>query len=125
MSLITTLDHAYATAISDMRKVGSFVKNSVLPVLQKANADASTIEAITALVSPAAANIERVADAALGVIIKAIEDAGSAAGAGGVSVSLDAALVADIKAIIPTVKAAATTQVAAAVGTPAPVTPTS
>ena len=41
------------------------------------------------------------------MVIQAIEDAGAAVGAGGMSVSLDAALVADIKAILPAIKAAA------------------
>jgi hypothetical protein len=40
------------------------------------------------------------------VVIKAIEDAGAAAGANGLNVSLDAQLVADIKSIAATVKGA-------------------
>ena len=63
---------------------------------------------------------ERVGDAVLGVVIQAIEDAGAAVGAGGMSVSLDAALVADIKAILPAIKAAAK-PVPPAVVAPAPV----
>jgi hypothetical protein len=58
------------------------------------------------LVSPQAANIERVGFAVLGVVIKAIDDAGSAAGANGLNVTLDAQLVADIKSIALTVKGA-------------------
>jgi hypothetical protein len=61
---------------------------------------------VTALVSPQAANIERVGFAVLGVVIKAIDDAGTAAGASGLNVSLDAQLVADIKSIAPVVKGA-------------------
>ena len=61
---------------------------------------------MTALVSPQAANIERVGFAVLGVVIKAIDDAGTAAGASGLNVSLDAQLVADIKSIAPVVKGA-------------------
>jgi hypothetical protein len=68
---------------------------------------ASTIEAVTTLVSPQAANIERVGFAVLGVVIKALDDAGTAAGANGLNVSLDAQLVADIKSIAGTVKSAA------------------
>ena len=83
----------------------------VIPVvgevaLKKAQAVSSTIEAVTALVSPQAANIERAGFAVLGVVIKAIEDAGAAAGANGLNVTLDAQLVADIKAIAPAVKGA-------------------
>jgi hypothetical protein len=42
--------------------------------LKKAQAVSSTIEAVTALVSPQAANIERAGFAVLGVVINAIED---------------------------------------------------
>ena len=107
MSLILTLGHAYAVAIGDLKKAATFVETKALPALQKLEVEAPTIEAITALVSPQLANIERVGDAVLGVVIQAIEDAGAAVGAGGMSVSLDAALVADIKAILPAIKTAA------------------
>ena len=111
--LITDIAHAYSIAVSDLKKAGQFIEGKVLPVLQKLEAEA-TIEGVAALVSPSLANIERVGEALLGAAIKAIEDAATAAASGGLSVSLDAQLVADIKAIIPTVKAAAnTTQVAA------------
>jgi len=107
MSLITTAEQAYAQGITDLKKAGSVIKNEVLPVLQKLNTEAPTIEAVTKLVSPSLASIETAAANVLGVVIKAIEDAGTAAGAGGLSVSLDSALVNDIKAIIPAVKSAA------------------
>ena len=88
-------------------------------MLQAVKADAPTVEAVTALVCPQLANIERVGEAVLGVVIQAIEDATSAATAGGLNVSLDAALVADIKAILPAIKAAAK-PVPPAVVAPAP-----
>jgi hypothetical protein len=106
MSLILTLGHAYAVAIGDIKKVAAFVETKALPVLQAAKADAPTVEAITALVCPQLANIERVGDAVLGVVIQAIEDAGTAAASGGLNVTLDAALVADIKAILPAIQSA-------------------
>lgn len=112
--LITDIAHAYSIAVSDLKKAGQFIEGKVLPVLQKLEAEAPTIEAVTALVSPSLANIERVGEALLGAAIKAIEDAATAAASGGLSVSLDAQLVADIKAIIPTVKAAANTAPVAA-----------
>jgi len=104
MNLITTTDHAFASAAKDIVAASKVIQSSVLPVLTKAATQASTIEAVTGLVSPAAVNIERVAFALLGVIIKAITDGGQAIVAGGLNVQLDAALVADIKAILPTVK---------------------
>jgi len=118
-TIITSVEHAFAAAAKDIVTGAKFVATGILPILQKAQVAAPTIEAITNLVSPAAANIERVAYAGLGVIIKAIDDAGSAATGGGLNVSLDAQLVADIKSLIPTIKAAAQPV------TPAPAPPAS
>ena len=87
-------------------KVAKFVETSVLPVLKSAQANESTIEAVTSLVSPQAANIERAGFAVLGVVTNAIGAAGAAAGTNGLNVSLDAQLVADIKAIAAAVKGA-------------------
>jgi hypothetical protein len=103
-NLITTADHAFASAAKDIVAVAKTIQSSVLPVLTKAATQASTIEAVTGLVCPAAVNIERAAFAVLGAIIKAITDAGTAVAAGGLNVQLDAALVADVKSIIPAVK---------------------
>jgi hypothetical protein len=104
--LFSNIEHVLATAAQDVVKTAKFVEVSVLPVLQKAQADQSTIESVTALVSPSAANIERAGFAVLGVVIKAIQDAGTAAAANGINVTLDAQLVSDIKAIVPAVQAA-------------------
>ena len=111
-ALISSVEHALAAAAIDTVKAAKFVETSVLPVLKKAQANQSTIEAITSLVSPQAANIERAGFAVLGVVIKALDDANAAAGANGLSVTLDAQLVADIKAIAPVVKSAAPVAVA-------------
>ena len=101
-ALLSGIEHAFASAACDVVKVAKFVETKVLPVLKQAQAEAPTIEAVTALVSPQAANIKRVGFAVLGVVIKAIDDAGAAAGASGLNVSLDAQLVADIKSIAST-----------------------
>jgi len=61
---------------------------------------------VTALVSPQAANIERVGFAVLGLVIEAIDDAGTAAGANGLNVTLEAQIVGDIKSIASGVKSA-------------------
>ena len=105
-SLLTTWEHAFAVGAQKVVAEAKVIETKVLPFLVKEQSSATTIEGVTALIAPAAVNIERAAYAGLGVLIKAIEDAGAAAVAGGVNVTLDAALVADIKAIIPTVKAA-------------------
>jgi hypothetical protein len=107
INLITTAEHAYAVAAAELVTIAKWVRGIVLPALVKVEGNAQTVETLTALVSPAAANIERAAFAVLGKIIKSIEDAGTAADAGGVNVSLDAALVADLKSIIPAIKAQA------------------
>ena len=111
LNLITTAEHAFAKAAQDVVSAAKFITTIVLPILKKAAVDESTVEAITGLVDPQAVNVERAAFAVLGTIIKVIEDAGTAATAGGLIVTLDAALVADIKAILPAVKGAANTTV--------------
>ena len=63
-ALITRVEHALGVAASDTVKAAKFVERSVLPVLKKAQADQSTIEAVTSLVRPQAANIERAGFAA-------------------------------------------------------------
>jgi hypothetical protein len=107
-SLITTAEQALAAAANDVVKAAKVITSKVLPVLVKIGASASEVEAITGLVDPAAVNIELVAYAVLGAVITAIEGAAAAAASGGLNIALDAALVADIKAIIPAVKAQAT-----------------
>jgi hypothetical protein len=107
MNLITTTEHALASAAKDIVAAAKFVQSSVLPALTKAQAQASTIEAVTGLVNPAAVNIERAAFAVLGAVIKGIGDGSQAVAAGGINVLLDAALVADIKAIMSVVKSQA------------------
>jgi len=103
-ALITNVEHALAVAASDTVKVAKFVETSVLPVLKSAQANQSTIEAVTSLVRPQAANIERAGFVVLGVVIDALDAAGAAAGANGLNVTLDAQLVADSKAIAAAVK---------------------
>ena len=119
MFLLSSLGHAFATAANDVVKVARFVESKVLPELQKASANAATIQAITGLVSPQAANIERIGFGLLGLVIKAVQDADAAGNAGGINLALDAAFIADIKAIIPAVKAQAAMASAAATATPA------
>jgi len=113
-ALITSIEHALAFVASDTVKVTKSVETSVLPVLRTVQAQASTIEAVTSLVSPQAANIERAGFAVLGVVTNTIDAAGAAAGANGLNVTLDAQLVADIKAIAAAVKSALPAVVASA-----------
>jgi hypothetical protein len=72
-ALITSVEHALAKA-SDMVKVAKFVDTQILPV---GAGRMPAIEAVTSLVSPQAANIERAGFAVLGLVIKALDDAGA------------------------------------------------
>src|SRR5262245_3934843 len=105
MSALLFQHRTYLCRRCDVVEVAKFVE--VLPVLKKAQAEAPTIEAVTALVSPQAAKTERVGFAVLGLVIKAIDDAGIAARANGLNVALNAQLVADIKSTASAVKGAA------------------
>lgn len=107
MSLINTVDHAFAHAAQGIVTASRFVSSTILPILKKASASEAAVEAVTGLVDPSAVNIERSAFAVLGSVIKAIDDAGAATASDGLNLTLDAALVADVKAIMPAVKTAA------------------
>lgn len=104
--LFTSVEHVLATAASDVVKYAHFVEEKVLPVLKSVETEESTVEAVTALVSPQAANIERAAFALLGVVVKALEGLDDAAYAKGLDVKLDSSLVADVKAVAVALKAA-------------------
>jgi len=105
MNLINTAEHVFAKAAQDLVTAAKFLANTVLPVLKKASASEQVVEQVTALVDPAAVNVERAAFAVLGTVIKVIESADTAASADGLNVALDAQLIADIRSIIPAVKA--------------------
>ena len=111
LNFITTAEHAMAIAAQNIVRDWKYVESKVLPALQDVEAKATSIEAVTGLVSESAANIEKAAFGVLGFVIKAIQDVTAAAAGGGLNVSLDASVVADIKSIIPAVmeKAATTT----------------
>jgi hypothetical protein len=87
-------------------------KSEVLKAAEKApvivadvEKDAPEVAALVELAYPGAAAIEQTALAALEVIATAVEDAGAAAGANGLTVSLDQTLVNDVTAILPALKA--------------------
>jgi len=88
--------HFFATVAADIVK-GARVVASVMIKAEKAEPES---EALTALYFPQAVELERGAFALLGVAAQAVSDAGNAAEANGVNVTLDAQLVADIKVLI-------------------------
>ncbi len=64
---------------------------------------APTVEALSNLVVPGLGNIEQHIVDVYGVVASAVHAAGDAAAANGVSVSLDAQLIADVKAVLPAI----------------------
>ena len=66
---------------------------------------APVVEALIELAFPGAAAVEQAALAAFETIATAVEAAGPAAGANGLSVSFDQTVIADVKAVLPALKA--------------------
>jgi hypothetical protein len=92
--------------------IGKAIKNGIV----KASAEAAvvndavskiapTVEAVSELIVPGSGRIEALAMDAFGAVVHGVKSAGDAASANGVSVTLDAQLIADIKAILPAVEA--------------------
>lgn len=87
-------------------------KSAILKAAEEAPAiagdvskDAPELADVVELLFPGAAGIEETALAAFEVIAQAVSDAGPAASANGLSVSLDKTLIADIQALLPALKA--------------------
>ena len=101
----------FAVAARDMVKMARAVRGALEKVgadapklVQDVAADLPTIEALTNLIAPGAGALEETAFNIFGVVAVAVEGAGEAASANGLSVPLDKALILDIKAAIATVK---------------------
>lgn len=92
----TSVGHFFAAGFHDVQVVAKAVDAEIL----KIGAAAPTVEALTSLVSPQAAAVERLAFAALGEIAGIAQSTTVVAGASGVNVSLDATLIADVKALV-------------------------
>lgn len=92
----SSVGHFFASAFHDVQVVAKAVNAE----LAKVGGSEATVEALTSLVSPEAAVVERLAFAALGEVAAIAQDANVAAGASGVNVTLDAQLIADVKALI-------------------------
>lgn len=101
------------TLVSDFRKAGGAIKSFLVKIADGAPAVVATIvadeEKIAPVIEafiPGSAAAFSVADSLLNKVAQAIEDAGPAATANGLQVSLDQAIVKDIEAIIAAAKAA-------------------
>ena len=88
--------HAFASLFKDIFNVSKKVEVVLADVQQ----EAPVIEALTSLVSPQAAMVEQLAFGALGMLVAAVNDVGTAATADGINVSFDASVVAEIKQLI-------------------------
>lgn len=101
----------YARAGTWLLGIGKAIKNAVLKVAGDEPAIsaeiakiAPTAEAISNLFLPGSGNFEQHLLDVWGVVASAAKGAGDAASANGISVTFDAALIADVKAILPTVE---------------------
>jgi hypothetical protein len=101
----------FSTAFQDLKKAATVFKKWILTAasdapkvvadIQKAE---PTIEGITALFAPGAEKFEQVAINLLEIVGSAVDQAGAAASANGISVTLDAQLITDAKAVWDAIK---------------------
>jgi hypothetical protein len=96
---ILSIEHAISTLTHDIVKGAHAVDTFLAKASVKATAAAPTIEALTAMIDPAAVPFERAAFAALGLVAKAAGQADAAAASKGLSITLDQQSWADFKAV--------------------------
>jgi len=90
------IGHFFATVAADIVK-GARVAATVM---RKVGNVETEVEAVSSLFFPQAVALERGAFALLGLAAQAVSEAGDAAAANGLNITLDQQLVADIKALI-------------------------
>jgi hypothetical protein len=102
------------TIVSDLAKAGQDVKNFFLKVakdapaaVQDVTADVNALAPVIEAFVPGSAAAINLGESLLDKIAQAVEDAGAAAGANGLTVSLDQATVTAVKAVIASAKTAA------------------
>ena len=102
----------YARAGTWFLKIGQAIKGAVLkiagdmPAVQAEIAKvAPTVEGISELLIPGSSKFEQHLLDVWGVAANAVKDAGAAAGANAISITLDSSLVNDIKGFLPAVEA--------------------
>lgn len=94
------IGHFFATVAADIVKGA----RAAVSVMNRAENIAPEVEALTGLLFPQAAELERAAFALLGVAAQVVSETGDAAAANGLNITLDQQLVADIKALIPAIE---------------------
>jgi hypothetical protein len=106
-----SIAHVFATVAADIVKTGKVVE-SVIAQIRLAQPEVESLTAIIAQAVPQAAialPIERAAFASLGLLAHAVHSADDVAAANGLDVKLDAAFVAELKQILPALRAQAQT----------------
>jgi hypothetical protein len=86
-------------ADADVVAAAKFTVTNVLPELVKIQANSSTIEAIASLAGPSASQAAIASMALLAWAVKTIQAANAAEIAGGINVTLDASLIANVKSV--------------------------
>jgi hypothetical protein len=94
LKIAKTIKAGLEAAEGDAVKVASFVENN-----------STEITALAALAGPGASTVTNVALGLLNTVITAVKGAGDAASTNGLSVSLDAAAIAEVKAVIKAIEA--------------------
>ena len=96
----SSIGHAFASVAKEIVHVSKVVEAGLAKV-QKSEA---FVEAITAVIDPAAVPLERAAYAILGKALQVVHDNGDAAAANGVNIQLDSQEIADLKELIAMLK---------------------
>lgn len=105
MSFITTVEHALASALHDIKVAATFTTTKVLPALKAVDANKSTIDLVAAASGvPFVQQAARVEESLVGWAINFIETTESA---GKNPADVLGELVADVKTLAPTLKTAA------------------
>lgn len=102
----------YARAGSWLLGIGKAIKSGILKaaseepkIAEDIQKVAPTVEALSDLIVPGSGGFEAHLLNVYGVVANGVKDAGAAAGANGISITLDAAVVNDIKTFLPQVEA--------------------
>jgi len=107
---ITNIFHTVASdfvkAAKDFKSVVLKAANDAPAVVATIEANAPEVEALSNLLFPGASAIEQAGLTVLEHIASAVEAAGTAAAANGLSVDLDKTAIASVQAVLPSLKAA-------------------
>lgn len=102
---ILSAEHAFAIVASDIVKGAK----KIAGVIAKIQTTENIVETLTASIDPAAVPLERAAYASLGILVKAVNDAGNVAVAQTsasipTTITLDVAFINELKGLIPALK---------------------